>query len=90
MFFSYRRDGDVCWLFVVSKGCWTRLCRSNFVTLFVRFNESLFILGDGWLDLLLADERPKKYENFVFDCRVDAVVIEERRSDNESIHMTNN
>jgi len=87
----YERD---CWLFVVIIGCWRRFCRSSLVTLFVRFNESLFIFGDGvdwwvWLDLLFVDERPKKYENFVFDCRVDVVVIEERRSDNESIHTTN-
>ena len=60
----------------------------------MRFNESLLIFGDGddwWFefDLFVVDERPKKYENFVFDCRVGFVVIEERRSDNESIHMTN-
>ena len=62
----YWSDGDVCWwLCVVVNGCWRRFCRSSFVTLFVRFNESRLIVGDGndcwWeLDLLFVDERPKK------------------------------
>ena len=41
-----------------------------------------------WFDLLLTDDRPKKCDNFVFDCLavVVSVVMEEGRSDNESIH----
>jgi hypothetical protein len=84
---SYRWDD---WLYVVIKGCGWRFSRSSFVALFVRFNELLFILDGNkqfsiWFDLLLVDDRPKKWENFVFDCLV-VVVMEEGRSDNESIH----
>ena len=31
----------------------------------------------------MADERPKKYENFVLDCRVVAVLAEERERDRD-------
>ncbi len=76
-------------LFAVVKGGWFCFCRSSFVTLFVRFNESIFVFDDGssWFDLLLIDDRPKKWENFVFDCRVFVVVVmDEGRSDDESRH----